>query len=500
MNITESLDAMRKALGGAGSGDLNKAWTTSTGLVNYDLQRPALALYPWGEEITPLRVTVPRVTSNQGDTATRWKAITGINTTNVPMGLTEGQRGGVISTTLQNYTAAYVTLGLEDNVTFQADWAAEAFDDAKARAVEGLLRSVMISEEKMIVGGNSSVALGTTPTPTLATTATGGQLSDGTYKVICVALTHDGWSRATVATGVVQTISRTNADGTSDTINGGTAQKSAIASITIAGGGAVQAISASVVPVKGAVAYAWYVSLTSTANIYLQAITTINSYKQTAALVTTTQDAVVSLAASDNSADAGFSFDGLLYLTAFKAGSGAYYLAMPNGTAGTGTPLTSDGAGGIVEINTAFQAFWDNYRLSPDTIWTNSQEAQNINTKVIAGGGAPLFRYTMDAGSANMSITGGVVVGSLMNKFTNRTVRVRTHPFMPPGTILFTSKTIPYPMSGVGNVLQMKCRREFFQTEWPLKTFKYEFGVYVDEVLQVYFLPAFGAITNIGNG
>jgi undecaprenyl pyrophosphate synthase len=53
---------------------------------NYDLQRPALALYPWGKEITPIRTEMPRVVSREGDTATRWKAITAINTTQVSAG------------------------------------------------------------------------------------------------------------------------------------------------------------------------------------------------------------------------------------------------------------------------------------------------------------------------------------------------------------------------------------------------------------------------------
>src|SRR5689334_22696725 len=119
MNVTAVLDALKKAQ--QTPDPLNKAWTTALGIVNYDLQRPALALYPWGEMITPLRVQIPRVTSNQGDTATRWKAITGINTTNLPAGVSEGNRSGVITTTTADRTAAYVGLGLEDYVTFEED-------------------------------------------------------------------------------------------------------------------------------------------------------------------------------------------------------------------------------------------------------------------------------------------------------------------------------------------------------------------------------------------
>ena len=43
----------------------------------FDLRGPALQLYP---VITPLRNRLPRQVSDRGDLATRWKAITGVNT------------------------------------------------------------------------------------------------------------------------------------------------------------------------------------------------------------------------------------------------------------------------------------------------------------------------------------------------------------------------------------------------------------------------------------
>jgi cyclohexanone monooxygenase len=49
--------------------------------------------------------------------------------------------------------------------------------------------------------------------------ATGGALSDGTYLDGCVALTPDGYQRATVAAGVVPQIVRSNADGSTDTMS-----------------------------------------------------------------------------------------------------------------------------------------------------------------------------------------------------------------------------------------------------------------------------------------
>ena len=63
-------------------------------------------------------------------------------------------------------------------------------------------------------------------------------------------------------------------------------------------------------------------------------------------------------------------FDGLLY-QAFKSGSNAYVQYLATGT-GIGSTLTGAGAGGVVEIDAALKNRWDNYRLSPDTMWVGA--------------------------------------------------------------------------------------------------------------------------------
>jgi hypothetical protein len=174
------------------------------------------------------------------------------------------------------YTAAYAGLGLEDFVTFEADDAAQGFQDAKATAALNLLRSVMIGEEAILLGGNASTAFGTTPTPTLVASATGGTIGASiTVSVIAVALTLDGYSRSTLAAGLpTAAIARTNTDGSSDSFGGGVAQKSAAATVAVSAG-STNSVSATVAAVAGAVAYAWYAGTAGAERLF--AITTINS-------------------------------------------------------------------------------------------------------------------------------------------------------------------------------------------------------------------------------
>jgi hypothetical protein len=491
MNNQETLDLVKTAMGNP-SEELAKAFVQSgnaiQGITAYSLEAPAKKIYP---VITPLRNRIPRVTGGAGIQA-NWRSITGINTSNISAGVSGGNRGGVISTATTNNIAAFAGLGLEDFATFEADMAAKGFDDVKALAVEGLLRSLMIQEERLIIGGNASLALGVTGTPSLSTSTTGGSLTAATYSVICVALTNEAYLNGSIAGGIQGAVTRTNADGSTDTYGGGSGQKSAAATQVTTG--SASTISATVAVKAGAVAYAWFWG--TAGNELLGAITTINSVLITAA-ATGTQNA--STLTGDNSVN-NLVFNGLFSQIA-TSGSNSYIAALPTGVAGTGTTLTGDGAGGVVQIDAALKSFWDNFRLTPTDIYVNAQEQQNISAKILAGAANSAQRFTFSADQG--MIAGGVMVRSYLNKFGMNgamEIPIRLHPNVPPGTILFYCDQLPYPLSNVSSVLRMLNRRDYYQIEWPLRSRRYEYGVYCDEVLQNYFTPAFGKITNIANG
>ena len=486
--VQETLDAIKGAHKTPLAEEIAKSYNVATGLTAYDLEPAAKLLFP---VLTPLRNRLPRV-SGKGGTATNWRAITAINPNNVAAGVSEGRRGGIISVTKQDYVAAYKGLGLEDDVTFEADYAGDGFDNVKALAVENLLKSFMISEERMILGGNgSAVSLGNTPTPTIAAaTIAGAALPAATYNVICVALTFDGWRRATLSGGVQQTIARTNADGTTDTVNGGSAQKSAAASVVIAAG---QGIVASVTDVNGAVAYAWYIGTAGAET--LQTITTFNAMTFSAALVGGRQNANAIVA--DRSLDS-LAFDGLFY-QAFKSGSGSQIMNLTPSN-GAGATLTSDGAGGVDQIEAMLTQFWDNLRCGPTEMHMSARTRKVVSNLIVKNnnGGAvtPLLQIITDAKDRGNHI-GATQVTKYLNKITGQEVDMVIHPDMPDGTILFYTASVPYSLSGVGNICQIKARRDYYQIEWPLRTRRYEYGVYADELLQHYFPPSLGLLRNI---
>lgn len=463
----------------------------STGLVAYDLQAPAKNLYP---VMTPLRNRIPRVPGS-GGTGFNWKRVTAINTANLSGFVPEGGRNGVMTIATDDKNVNYKTLGMEDSITYEAERAAQGFEDIRASEAQRLLWATMLQEEYAILGGNLSVALGTPTAPTVVVTdADGGTIAAdaGGYACRVVALTLQGYLASSLAGGVKQEVSVTPADGGSAfTYGGGSSQKSA-ATVSGATSGGASTLKLSTPVVPGAVAYAWYVGAHD-GDVTLQAITTV-SHVKLASLTTDKQN--VTAITGDYSKNT-LGWDGLLY-HAWATGSNAYIKNMAIGTPGTGTGLTADNAGGIVEMDELLESLWVNYKLAPTTILCNAQEAKNITKKLLGATGVS-YQIGVQQGS-------GFAAGSLVTKYLNKfgmggdqLIPIEVHPWLPAGTMLAVTEQLPYPVNNVPNVMEMRLRQDYYQIEWPIRTRKYESGVYMDGVFAHYFTPSLGIITNIAN-
>lgn len=490
----EIIDLAKQALA-AGNKELAKSISIATGLTWYDLMAPAKNLYP---TITPLRNSLPRVKRpNPGDAA-HWKVVSAVTGSGWDaMGwVPEGQRSARMSYTTSDQSATYVTLGEEDQITFEAEAAGVGFEDLNATLTMRLLQKTMRKEEIGILGGNRNLLLGTPATPTLSASGSGATLPAATYLVRVVALTQEGFKNSSVTGGVATSQVITGADGQTFTLNGGSSQKSASASQAVTLG---QTLFASTTAIRGAVAYAWYVGI-GAGNETLQSITTINSIAISADITTTHQNATAVTA--DCSRNSSYAFDGLL-TTAFNSGSNAYYVSLASGTAGTGTSLTASGRGSIVEIDVMLKSMWDNYRISPTVLYVNSQEQKTITDKVLSNTTGPLLRYEVPTTPGQpYAIVAGGVVEFYYNPYSvngGTKIPVRVHPDLAPGTIIAWAERLPewYQSNQVPNVAEILTRRDYYRIDWPLRTRQREYGVYSEEVLAVYAPFAMGVITNI---
>lgn len=493
-----TLELVKKSLSSADD-TISKSITTQTGLVAFDLQAPAKNLYP---VLTPLRNALPRVGGGVG-VATNWKTINKITGSGFDgMGwVPEGQRSARMSYTSAPKAANYVTIGEEDQVTFEAVNAGRTFEDVRATMTMRLLQKAMLKEENAILAGNGSLQLGTCPTPTVSAAGAGATLAAASLSVIAIALTMEGYLQSSVAQGVATVKTITGADSATYVLNGGASRQSVAAAQAVTLG---QTLSATVASVNGAVAYAWFVGTAGAER--LEKITTINSAIFNTALLGTGQLASA-IAGVDYSANPGLAFDGLT-TTAFAPANGAAVYYLPTGVAGVGSTLTPTGYGTVVEIDDALKAQWDNFQLSADVIYVNAQELKNITKKCLTGGGgAPLmsFQNQKALDGQPFKLTAGGVIAMYFNPYTpegGKMIPVKLHPKLAAGTILLNCEQLPlhYQSNGVANVAEIKTRQDYYQIDWPVTKRAYETGVYSEQVLAVYAPFAMAIICNIANG
>ncbi|MFI5266773.1 MAG: hypothetical protein ACHQ7M_05275 [Chloroflexota bacterium] len=505
-NETAALDALRKSLEAPIPDALKKAFTSpstaTSGLAQYDLVPGARLMYPVD---SPFRNIIPREVGGAGIQA-NWRSILGINTNNEQVGLSEGNRGGINSYLEYDVFAKFCELGMDDYATWKAQRAAEGFEQLDELAVQMLLQTNMEAEEKVILygmGGNSinGAGLGTTPNPTTTPSTSGGTIPNQSGLVTCVALTYRGFPLSSVANGVKIPYTRTNADGSTDTINGFSAAPSSNVAATTTGAGNVNSITATVTAVPGAAGYAWFYGLAGSQ--LLAAITTINSVSLTAVAAGTQN--LTALPATDKSLDS-LVYDGLIAQilasgTTYGSQFGSYIRQLATGTAGTGSTLTAtgNGQGSINEIDTAIESFFTNKRMIPDTIWLSGIDQVNFRNKVLTGNtnAAPFFGVAND---------GSIKAGALVKKYLNPTgygleyLDVKTHPFLPQGTILFTTAKLPFPKTNTPNIWKMNMRRDYYAIKWPYRSRKDEYGLYYDGLLQHFYPGAMGLISNVANG
>jgi len=470
--------------------------STGSGLVYYDLENEAKRQYP---VLAPIRKRMPRIGKKEAGQglAVHWNYISNPNSTGVLAMVAEGQRGGQITPTVVSKLATYKGIGLENVVTWEAEYAGEGYDDIRAQAQRMTLDSLIIAEEPQLLWGNSSTSFGVTPTPVGAqATVAGGSLANGTTNyVFAVALSYQGWAYANQQSpvAVVPVITRTNAGVSSTTtINGGVAQIS-VASSAIVTSGSNNAINASCAAVKGAAGYAWFVGATAGAgNAYIYAVTSGN-------FVTILSQPVAgqlasALPATDYSANP-LSFDGLIP----QAMSANGYFSSLNGS-----QFTPDGANGIVEWDGVLKYMWDTYRTGIDRIYTGSQCIRDATKAVAYGSGNAAMRINLQNDTDSLgNITGSMRLASYTNKFAYNgalDIPIEIHPNMPDGHVFFDLEKNPYPTADIALARAVRTRRDYFMVVWPIVDRTWQNGCYSDEVLQVYVPYGMALLSNAAPG
>ena len=479
MSIMETTqESLQKTVEGVkDSQTLEKAIDVGVGLSGYSLEAPAKQLVPFA---SPLRNIIPRRISKTGD-STHWKAITEVNAAGKATAI-EGARGNGMKYTVEDKLAAFKVIGLQDSVTLEAEAAGRNFQDVKATATTNLLLRVMTEEEKIILGGNRT-SLGTVATPTAsAVTDATSTITAGSYSVKVAALTLVAANRVVTNMQIanMKGLEIPATDSSNQPITGafdGVTAASTAGSVTVSSG---EGISATVTPVKGALAYAWFVGASGSET--LQIVTT-NSAMSINKLVTGGSSAPT----ADGSADP-LAFDGII--PQIIAGGGLYY--------DMGNSQLTAAAGGIAELDEINSRLFNQYKNGPTRYLVSEQLAKDITSAIVKNNGAPtLF---VNNGEKN-DITGNYMVRRYVNKsYGGENVIIDVHPWLPNGTMVVMCDRVPYPNTNIPSVLEMECGYDYRQLEYAMTTPQYEFEVRTFEALKHYFPACQAIITNVKAG
>lgn len=470
--LEKTTDSMKSAL------DLSKAIDTGTGLMGYSLEAPAKQLVPFA---SPLRNIIPRKLSKTG-TSTHWKCITDVSAAGKATAV-EGARGNSMSYKVEDKLAAFKVIGLQDSVTFESEAAGRGFQDVKATSTINLLRRVMTEEEKIILGGNTQ-SLGDIATPTVSAVANANSTIDAkTYKVKVAALTLVAANRVPTNTqnAYLTGIAIPATDSTNSVITGaydGVTKASDAVDVAVTAG---QSITATVKPVKGALAYAWFVGEKAGSET-LQIVTT-NSAVELTAIV---EGGAVAPTA-DGSGDP-LAFDGII--PQIINGGGMYY--------DLGNSQLTANAGGIEVLDEINSRLFNQFKNGATRYLVSEQLSKDITSAIVKNNGAPtLF---VNNGEKN-DITGNYMVKRYVNKsFGGENISIEVHPWLPNGTMVVMCDNVPYPNANIPSVLEMECGYDYRQLEYARTSPKYEYEVRTYEALKHYFPACQAIITNVKAG
>lgn len=512
----ETLDQMREPMLKAVT---SSGYTTALGLTGFELSAPSKFLV---SILSPLRNRVTRKMAQVGSKNANWRAITAINAGNASPFVGFGTAGTVLQTTEQDYFAPYQPIAHGDTVQMDAQVLARGFEDLRASSGSRLLWATMVSEDKMLLGGQA-FALQTPGTVTVTTATTGGSIAQTTAVHVVVAVrTVEGYyynlsnAAGTAAGTAAGGGTVTSADGTASTPTDGLSTHTAQATVPF---------------VAGAVAYDWYFGASNTAYFFVGTTSTNVSPVVTALPSGDATNPTVGLprltaaragggnnirtggaAFVDTSADAN-AFNGLIASCVADISASGAQVQRSTGTSSGAYFASLDGAtltgsnGTITQIDNALLSIYNTYQISPTRMYMNTQQHYDVSNKMIATGTFNTFLQGEDM-QFRQSATGGIFLTKYINKAANGfPIEMETEPNLPPGVIVLISEVIPFPGSEVNAVFEVETQMEYTQLEYAMSRStgttggpRYDVEVRAIETFKNYFPAGCGVIHNVAAG
>jgi hypothetical protein len=439
----------------------------STGLVPYNLVAPSRLIYP---VYSPFRNKLPR-TQGQG-TSYRAKVVTGVSGSQtgsaggsfVDIAIPELVQGGNPNNWPLNLPASgtqssvdlnvpYRFMGLSENVSWLAQFAGQGFEDISALANLILLQEFMLNEEAQIIAG-TSIALSTPSAPTVTVrnansgeTAISGTLTNNT---VDVKVTAANWYGETAASAVAAATSVTS--GTS-------------------------VVDVQISPVAGALWYNIYVTVGTVPGTYYRMFSNVGGLNFT--LTGAVPTSGTAMPTSDTGTYSQYRPEGIVSTLASHSDNGTIY---PSGWQGGYIDQSVGDTLNINVLNEALQGMWDGngaYRADPAEIVGEGSDIMRLSNDIVQSGTSTNYRLFIESGDTP-GVRAGAAVSEFVNPVTRSIVRIVVHPWLPQGTALLMSYTLPFAWSNVSNCWEYNLVQDYLSISWPVidATFRYSMFTY----------------------
>lgn len=471
--------------------DITRSGTNlSTGFIGYDLKTPAAMLIPF---MTPLLNMTPRQ-MGVGVDAHHWKAVTdffgGSGPQSVIGAVDDGGVPQFVSRSVQNMSNVFQTIGLQDSLTFQAEWRSRQLEgDLRALLTSQLLYALKLVEENWLV--NMSDYLWTPPPVLLSASTSGGSLAAATY-----------WIQVTAVNSNGETLGST------------------VASVTTTG--TTSSITLTIFTVPNAASYNVYVGTGSTqpaaAAMWKQVAANFSSSalpaqpsnpvqgNVTATLISATSSGTAISAITGNTAmvkksaaSAPLTFQGVQALI-YNAVAAQSYVGAGGLKTIVAQPAASTGYLALSDIQNLFLNMFLNARANPEYLFVSPQDSITISNLVASNSNTRIV-VNADNGAVQNNLVAGYRVGKILNETTQRLVEIVPLPYLAQGTIIAASMTFPYPVSGYNDPpFRVLMNRDYYGVDYPpTPTYptQWGFGTYVDETLVMEWIGGFGILNGI---
>lgn len=446
----------------------------------------------------------------QGARFVFWETLLNINNLQPDIGVPFDQAGQLVQIENQYVSSQFAPMALGGTVSEDALATGQGLADVLAVDTLQTINQVMIGMDIHQLGAQN-FALPTAGTPTLTAASTGGSIAASTTVYVKVA----GQSLVNYYRGGSQTAS------------------SEAGPATTVSTSSTNSVTATVVAIKGASSYQWFVGSTTGAEFYYTT-TTVNTVTITS--IPTVAAKVPALAGIYNSggtgpavptADSSFQSywqnglipsiladyasqpdqlgSGLTFtnLTTPGAGTsqGAYYASLD------GAQLSVQGAA-LEQIDVMNRTIYDTYQLTPTRMLMGSQTITDIANALLDNPQAVTWLVPTDASGRARLVAGGAVAIYLNKTVNGKPIVLELHPHIPPGMIVAVVDEVPFPGANLMNPIKCETLIDFWRFDYGASRNigsanggpRYDFEIRSLQAMEVKAAPVMGVLANIGAG